>query len=270
MSPTVARKLTARIRSTPGDGHQPARVGPVERVVRDRAPDQRDLAVEEVDLAQAAVGGLALLDRQLELGQALPPRASEQIADRRAALQAPHQDRMDLVLGPGTCADQLRAARRPTAHRPCALVRHAHAVQRPRGQSRSAPRSGPHPPRRSRPHRSHGAHPTQLPSPSLPASTATTCRENCGPTTPTATGSVAGVATDKLGLNDPSTHSGLPTFRSPDGPESSPRTVSPTPDGAVDVQFHPPRMCALGKKPDAPHTPGRHTHPRVTQPPTAI
>ena len=54
------------------DGHQPARLGPVERVVRDRAIDQRDLAVEEVDLAQAAVERLAFLDRQLELGQPRP------------------------------------------------------------------------------------------------------------------------------------------------------------------------------------------------------
>ena len=56
-----------------------------------------------------------------------------------------------------------------------------------------------------------------------------------------ATGSVAGAATEKLGLKDPSTKNGLPTLRSPDGPKSSPRTVSPDPDGAVDVQFHPPK-----------------------------
>src|SRR5690242_4473787 len=54
------------------------------------------------------------------------------------------------------------------------------------GGPRPGPRSGSHRPRRSRPRRSRGARPSRLPSPSLLPST-TTCRENCGPTTPTHT-----------------------------------------------------------------------------------
>src|SRR4051794_6662683 len=46
------------------------------------------------------------------------------------------------------------------------------------------------------------------------------------------------------GSTAPSTFDGLPTLRSPDGPESSYRTVSPAPDGAVNVQFHPPRSSS--------------------------
>src|SRR3954463_11518649 len=37
------------------DGHQPARLRPVQRVVGDHAIDGRDLGVEEIDLAQPAV-----------------------------------------------------------------------------------------------------------------------------------------------------------------------------------------------------------------------
>ena len=56
-----------------GDGHQPARpAGQFERLRRDHPLDLGDLAVEEVDLAQPGVDGLALLDRQLQLGQPRP------------------------------------------------------------------------------------------------------------------------------------------------------------------------------------------------------
>ena len=110
------------------NGHQPTRLGPVERVVRDRPIDQRDLAVEEVDLAQAAVERLALLDRQLKLGQPRAALLAEQITRLGAALQAAHQDRVDLVLGARARRDQLRAARQPAARHPRALVRHPDTV----------------------------------------------------------------------------------------------------------------------------------------------
>ena len=55
-----------------GDGHQPLDLGPAQRLGGDQLIDLRDLRVEEVDLAQAGVDGLALADRQLLISQ---PRA---------------------------------------------------------------------------------------------------------------------------------------------------------------------------------------------------
>ena len=52
-----------------GDGHQPLDLRPAQRVGGDELVDLGDLGVEEVDLAQAGVDGLALADRQLLLGQ---------------------------------------------------------------------------------------------------------------------------------------------------------------------------------------------------------
>jgi len=66
--------------------------------VRDRPVNQSDLFVEEVDLTQRAVEGLAFFDGQLELGQPRAALLAEQIADVRAALEAADQDRVDLVL----------------------------------------------------------------------------------------------------------------------------------------------------------------------------
>ena len=85
-------------------------------------------------MPQAAVERLAFLDGQFELGQPRPALLAEQIAHVRAALQAPDQDRVDLVLHARARLDQLRAAREPAAHHPRALAGHPHAVQRPRGQ----------------------------------------------------------------------------------------------------------------------------------------
>src|SRR3954447_21264104 len=91
------------------DGHQPARVTPIERVAGDRLLHQRDFSIEEVDLAQPALEGLALLDGQLELGQPPPTLLAEKVTDVRVALQPPEQNRMDLVLCPRARLDQLRA-----------------------------------------------------------------------------------------------------------------------------------------------------------------
>jgi hypothetical protein len=63
----------------PGDGHQPARLRPVEGVVGDHAIHQRDLGVEEVDLTQPAVERLTFLDRQLELREPRAALLAEQI-----------------------------------------------------------------------------------------------------------------------------------------------------------------------------------------------
>ena len=55
-----------------GDGHQPLDLRPGQRVDGDELLDRGDLRVEEVDLAQPGVDGLALADRQLLLAQPAP------------------------------------------------------------------------------------------------------------------------------------------------------------------------------------------------------
>ena len=288
----------------------------------DRLLDQRDLAVEEVDLAQAAVEGLAFLDRQLELGQAGAALLAEQVTRLRAALQPPEQDRVDLVLGARARPNQLRAPRQPAPHHSGALVGHPHAVQRPRGQQlRQRPRVQPvglgprladagvarrdddhaldvrlDDPRdlpriagdlqhhlivrgqalRERlQHLRAGRDPARRPDPTGLGDrdlaevavhiqpdrshhrSLRRLHRRAGRTVGqrhrrirarSAIGSVAGAATEKLGLNGPSNENGLPTLRSPDGPKSSHRTVGPDPDGAVDVQFHPPKSSPLAAR----------------------
>src|SRR5207248_5401788 len=48
------------------DGHQPADLRPGQRLLGDQLLDRRDLSVEELDLADPGVDGLALLERQLQ------------------------------------------------------------------------------------------------------------------------------------------------------------------------------------------------------------
>ena len=67
-----------------GDRHQPLRVRRAEHELRDLAVDQRDLRVEKVDLAQAALDGLLLLLGELVPGQPGATGLAEQIADRPA------------------------------------------------------------------------------------------------------------------------------------------------------------------------------------------
>jgi hypothetical protein len=55
-----------------GDGPQPLDLRPGQRVGGDQPLDPGDLRVEEVDLAQAGVDGLALAQRQLLVGQPTP------------------------------------------------------------------------------------------------------------------------------------------------------------------------------------------------------
>ena len=118
----------------PGHGHQSLdRLG-AERVLGDRALEDRDLAVEEVDLAQAPVDGLALVAGQLERGQPRAAPSPERVAHRWAALERAHQHGMDLVLATRALPDELRAARQAPAQRPRLLVRQPAAVQQPGGE----------------------------------------------------------------------------------------------------------------------------------------
>jgi hypothetical protein len=68
-------------------GHQPPDLRPGQRLLGDQPLDRRDLRIEELDLADASVDRLALLQRQLQPGQ---PRAAldpEQVRARRPLLQ---------------------------------------------------------------------------------------------------------------------------------------------------------------------------------------
>jgi len=60
-----------------GDGHEPLDLRPGEGVGGDEPLDLRDLAVEEVDVAQARVDGLALADGELLVGQPVPALDAE-------------------------------------------------------------------------------------------------------------------------------------------------------------------------------------------------
>jgi hypothetical protein len=85
-------------------------------------------------VTQRRLERLRLLDRQLELAQ--PPAAldAEQVRHRRAALQAPDQHRVDLVLRPRPRAHQLLAPRQPPAQHPAGVVGHPDRVQLARRQ----------------------------------------------------------------------------------------------------------------------------------------
>ena len=117
-----------------GDGHQPLDLGPPQRVGGDELVDLRDLRVEEVDLAQAGIDGLALAGRQLLIVQPGPAFDAEEVRSRRTVLQAPHQDGVDLVFDPRARPDQLRAAGQPAAHRADALIRRPDPIELARPQ----------------------------------------------------------------------------------------------------------------------------------------
>ena len=134
MSPTAARNVAATITLTPGTVISRLTCGELERVAGDLPLDLCDLLVEELDLAQTAVDGLALLDRQLDLAQPLAAGQAEQVADRRLLDQPPHQHGVALVLRARARPHQLAAPRQPPAQRPRLLVGHPQPVQRPRGQ----------------------------------------------------------------------------------------------------------------------------------------
>src|SRR5436190_767636 len=67
-----------------GDRHQPADLGRVDGVLRDLPVGELELALQEVELTQAGLDRLALVDGQLELGKPSPAARAEQVADRPA------------------------------------------------------------------------------------------------------------------------------------------------------------------------------------------
>jgi hypothetical protein len=82
MSPIAAMKVAAVITFTPRHRHQPADLGRGKGLGRDRPLDLGDLRLAELELAQAAVDGLALGGRQLDVLEPAATLDPEQIADR--------------------------------------------------------------------------------------------------------------------------------------------------------------------------------------------
>jgi hypothetical protein len=117
-----------------GHRDQPPDVLRCERVVSDRPFEDRDLGVEEVDLAQASVDGLALIVGQFELGEPRAAALAERVGHRRPALEVAHQHRVDLVLAARALPHELRAARQAPAQRPRGLIGQPTTAQQPRGQ----------------------------------------------------------------------------------------------------------------------------------------
>src|SRR5687768_5701982 len=131
MSPIAARNDAATITLTPGTVISRRICGERSAVARDQPVDRGDLGVEERDLAQTALERLALLDRQLELGQPATALDAEHVADRWPADQPPDDHRVDLVLAARALPNKLRAPRQPPAHHPRLLIRDPDIVQRP-------------------------------------------------------------------------------------------------------------------------------------------
>ena len=96
-----ATKVAATITLTPGT--LSSRLTSAERRCARRVSpiEHRDLERQDVDLAQAAVGGDPLLGGQRLLGQPAPTDPPEQVGHRRARAQRARQGGVHLVLGAG-------------------------------------------------------------------------------------------------------------------------------------------------------------------------
>jgi hypothetical protein len=123
-----------RHQTHPGHGHQALDRVSAQRVLSDAAFKDRDLGVQEVDLAQAPIDGFALVCGQFELGEPHATAPAEGVAHRRTALQCAHQHRVDLVLGTRALPHQLSAAREAPAQRTRLLIRQPAAVQQTGGE----------------------------------------------------------------------------------------------------------------------------------------
>jgi hypothetical protein len=119
---------------TPGRVEQPPHLRRGEHLLSERPLEQRDLAVQELDLAQAGRDRLLLIGRQNLGGEPAPPAGTEEVAHRRLALQVADQRRVHLVLRAGALPDQLRPRRDPAAQDPRLLVRQPDRRQEAAGE----------------------------------------------------------------------------------------------------------------------------------------
>jgi hypothetical protein len=77
--PTVAMRVAAKIRFTPGTVISRGISGQASNLLCDQSLDGGDLAVQEFNMADTGVDGLALLDGELQTGQPLAALDPEQI-----------------------------------------------------------------------------------------------------------------------------------------------------------------------------------------------
>ena len=115
MSPTVATKVAAENGAHPCTLISRLTSAESNRRASEPALERLDLAVEEVDLAQTAGHGLALIGGQLKASSHCPTTDPETLAHRRAALEVSGEHRVQLVLCPG--AWRTSAARRASRRR---------------------------------------------------------------------------------------------------------------------------------------------------------
>jgi hypothetical protein len=108
--------------------------GDREHLLGQRPLDDRDLAVEELDLTQAGRDGLLLIGGQLLRSQPAPSAHAEEVAHRRLALQVADQRRVHLVLRARALPDQLRPSRDPTTEDPCLFIRQPDRGQKAAGK----------------------------------------------------------------------------------------------------------------------------------------
>ena len=131
-----------RLHVDAGDGHQPQQLRPGERLLGDLAIERGDLGVEEVDLAQTAIEGQPLVDRQLQPGQPAAAALAERVGNRRPLAQVAGEHAMRLVLRPCAGTHQPLTPVGQPPQRPRPLVRRPHLVeQAPRPSSRASVRA---------------------------------------------------------------------------------------------------------------------------------
>src|SRR5918995_503289 len=87
-----------RLHVDAGDAHQPQHLRPGERLLGDLAVEDRDLGIQEVDLAQAALEGETLVGRELKPSEPAAASLPEGVRHRRALAQVARQDSMRLIL----------------------------------------------------------------------------------------------------------------------------------------------------------------------------
>jgi hypothetical protein len=139
MSPTQAMNVAAVCRLTPGTlisrriSWEPTAASASARLTA------AIFLVEEIDLAQTTLDGLALVVGQLNAREEAPAPLAGDVVDARPVEQVALQRSRDLVLGPAALAHQLRPPRDQAPQRPRLLVRTPDLGQVARGQQLRQP-----------------------------------------------------------------------------------------------------------------------------------
>lgn len=134
MSPTEAMNVAAVCTLTPGTVIQPQHLRPVQRLARDLGVEPSDLAVEEVDLAQAAVERQPFVERQLQPGQPTSTGLAKQMQDRWTVTPVAPEHAMNLILRPRPGPHNALAAAGQSPQHPTALIGRPHLGKQPGDQ----------------------------------------------------------------------------------------------------------------------------------------